>query len=111
MTEVFTWTPDSKPTGKITQRTRSVKFGDGYEQVVGDGINAESQSWPLTFSGTKARIQSILAFLRARKGYQSFYWTPPFGAQALFRCSEFDPADQGGGKWILSVTFDQAFAP
>lgn len=111
MPETFTWRPDSRPTGKFSQRTKSARFGEGYEQVVADGINNESQSWPLTFTGSKERVQEIIDFLRARKGYQSFYWTPPFGQQALFRCAEYDPAHMGGKQWTLSATFEQSFQP
>jgi len=111
MTELFMWAPNSHPAAKITQRTRSASFGDGYTQEVADGINAEVQSWPLTFTGSKARTQEIIDFLRARKGYQSFYWTPPFGVRSLFKCKEYEPTDLGGGQWSLAVTFNQSFQP
>jgi phage-related protein len=111
MPEAFTWTPDAKPTGKYSNRTKSARFGDGYEQVVADGINNESQSWPLTFTSSKVRADQIMAFLRARKGYQSFSWKPPFGDQALFRCTEYTATDLGGGQWAVSATFDQSFQP
>lgn len=111
MAETFTWKPDSRPTAKYTNRTKSAQFGDGYEQVVADGINNERQSWPLTFTGNKARAVQIMQFLRDRKGYQSFYWSPPFGVQTLFRCAEYSPTDLGGGQWAVSATFDQSFQP
>ncbi|WP_038226044.1 phage tail protein, partial [Xenorhabdus bovienii] len=49
--EEFTYTPRVNPTGDITQRVRTVRFGDGYSQRSGDGINSNHQSWPLTFVG------------------------------------------------------------
>ena len=42
--ETFDWSPLNGPTADIKYATRSVKYGDGYEQVTGDGINPESQS-------------------------------------------------------------------
>ncbi|WP_432648697.1 phage tail protein, partial [Morganella morganii] len=51
MIEVFTWCPRVNPTEDITYKTRRAKFGDGYEQVSGDGINARSQKWSLEFTG------------------------------------------------------------
>ncbi|WP_038201919.1 phage tail protein, partial [Xenorhabdus bovienii] len=44
--EEFTYTPRVNPTGDITQRVRTVRFGDGYSQRSGDGINSNHQSWP-----------------------------------------------------------------
>ncbi|MBT0408554.1 phage tail protein, partial [Morganella morganii] len=37
MIEIFTWCPRVNPTEDITYKTRRAKFGDGYEQVSGDG--------------------------------------------------------------------------
>jgi phage-related protein len=111
MTELFTWLPSSKPTAKMSQRTRSASFGDGYTQEVADGLNTEVQTWNLNFTGSKERTQEIIDFLRLRKGYQSFYWTPPFGVQTLFKCKEYTPADLGGGQWSMSLTFTQSFQP
>jgi len=111
MPETFTWRPDSRAAADFQQRTRSAKFGDGYAQEAGDGLNSETQDWPLTFTGSKARIVEILNFLRARKGYQSFYWTTPFGEQLLFKCKGYKPENVGGMTWRLSATFEQHFQP
>jgi phage-related protein len=111
MLETFNWAPDSRPSARFQHQVRSAKFGDGYEQVAADGINSETQSWQLSFTGSKERTREILDFLRARKGYQSFYWTPPFAEKMLFRCTEYAPAELGGGQWSISATFNQSFHP
>ncbi|MFX0395145.1 phage tail protein, partial [Morganella morganii] len=51
MIEIFTWCPRVNPTEDITYKTRRAKFGDGYEQVSGDGLNPRSQKWSLEFTG------------------------------------------------------------
>lgn len=111
MAEIFTWSPMIEPQGSGKFRTRSAQFGDGYKQQVADGLNVESQSWPLTFRGSEAYVAPILAFLRARKGSQSFYWTPPLGVQSLFTCAEYGVTAHGGGHYTLTATFEQSFQP
>ncbi|BBP76527.1 hypothetical protein PHLH7_26310 [Pseudomonas sp. Ost2] len=110
-TETFTWTPNNDPAATISFRTKSAKFGDGYEQRAQDGINSRSQSWPLTFSGKKDRIKEIMAFLDRQAGATPFYWTDPLGGQALYRCSEYQPKAVGGDVYTLTATFEQAFHP
>ncbi|MCG5279863.1 phage tail protein [Providencia rettgeri] len=44
------------PVGEFRHRVREVVFGDGYKQVAGDGINPESQSWPITYTGLKVDV-------------------------------------------------------
>ncbi|MFZ4170475.1 phage tail protein, partial [Enterobacter ludwigii] len=51
--ETFTWSPRVSPTQTVSFRTRSAKFGDGYEQISGDGLNPRSQQWELNFVGTE----------------------------------------------------------
>ena len=109
MVDTFTWRPDKAAPGTFTQRARSAQFGNGYTQRAGDGINNETQSWDLTFTGKKARIAQILAFLRAQKGYKAFIWSTPFDGNLYFTCSSYKPTDQGGGAWVLTATFEQTF--
>lgn len=73
-TETFTWKPNNDPAATIAFRTKSAKFGDGYEQRAQDGINNRSQSWPLTFTGQKTRIKEIMAFLDRHAGATPFFF-------------------------------------
>lgn len=111
MTNTFTWPVQAKPTGTTRLRVLTAKFGDGYEQVAADGINNKEQSWPITVKGVQAQVTPARDFLDARGGFQSFFWTPPLGAQGYYRCSEYDLAHAGGGIWELTATFKQAFQP
>lgn len=54
--ETFTWTPDDEAGGDSTLRTRKSQFGDNYAQVSTDGLNAESDSWALSFGGLADEI-------------------------------------------------------
>lgn len=109
MVDTFTWLPDKAVSGKLTQRTRSAQFGAGYEQSAGDGLNTETQSWDLTFTGPKARIIAIRNFLRAQQGYKSFLWSSPLDGLLYFKCAAYNPSALGGDAWSLTATFDQSF--
>jgi phage-related protein len=109
--ERFTWQVDKGATGDISQRTRTKQFGDGYSQSVSDGINNEQQSWPVSFTGPKARIQEVIAFLRRHKGANAFLWVPPLGVLGLYKCTGYQPSHKGGTVYTLSATFEQTFHP
>lgn len=109
--EVFKWVPDRNITGTEKDRVRTARFGDGYSQAVGDGINTREGSWPLTFTGQKARISAIKAFLDRHAGYKSFLWAPPLSDPALFRAPERSLVARGGNVFQLTVTFNQVYAP
>lgn len=110
-TPTFTWKPTGQPAGSVQLRVRSAQFGDGYSQEVADGINNKTQSWPLTFTGTKAEMQAIIDFLDERAGWQAFYWTPPVGAQGYYKCASYSPAPVGGPVYTVAATFEQRFRP
>ena len=75
--------PDNNSSEKYKNRVLAAQFGDGYQQMAGDGINNELEKWALNFSNRpKAQVDAIRAFLVARAGVESFYWTPP-GETAL----------------------------
>lgn len=107
----FTWHPRLDPEGTSTFRVRSAQFGDGYKQVVGDGINNESRTWPLTFTGAEHEIRPIRDFLRLHQGFKPFEWTPPMDIKGLFEVAEFTVRPHGAGIYSLFATFVQRFAP
>jgi len=106
----FTWPIATQPTGTETAALKKAQFGDGYKQVAQDGINNVSGSWPITVSGPSATVIAALNFLRAQAG-ASFLWTPPKSAQGRFSCAQWSLQPMGGDAYILTATFEQAFAP
>jgi phage-related protein len=77
--ETFTWCPKLGASSAPEYRNRSSKFGNGYEQVVGDGINNVVDTWSLSFTVKEAVALQIKAFLDRHGGHKSFFWTPPLG--------------------------------
>lgn len=107
--ETFNWSPRNGPTGDIKNRTRSAQYGDGYEQVTGDGINPETQSWPLTFVGMNSEIKPILKFVRSHGETRAFKWVNPLGELGLYRAIQIKPTQIDFARMSLSVTFVTAY--
>lgn len=109
--ETFTWSPDDEATGDSELKTRKSQFGDNYAQVVGDGLNAETDTWTLSFGGTNEEVKPIVDFIRMHKGYRSFLWTPPGGDLGLYRCERIGQQRRPGGIAVINLTFERAYHP
>lgn len=106
----FTYTPDNAGQLSVKPRVLEAKFGDGYSQRTGDGINIRPREWRLTFNTrTDAEMAPIVAFLEARNGIESFDWTPPTGAAGKFLCSEWQQTPVRAGINDLTATFREVF--
>ena len=74
---------DQSLTQTRTHRVQRAQFGDGYSQVLTDGLNSEQEAWqcqtpPLKF----AEINSLESFLLEQKG-QAITWTPPYSTKTF----------------------------
>lgn len=89
-----------------------MQFGDGYEQRISYGLNYDPKSWRLTFSNrTNTERESILTFLEARAGSESFTWTPPRGTTAKYVCSEWNMEMTNYNNNTITATFVEVFEP
>lgn len=114
MRRTFMWRPDLGGDKPVTYRALSVRFGDGYEQMVGDGINARQESWRLTFTKRGSVIDEIAQFLDEHEGYIPFWFTTSDGDQKLFRAKNgyskrAMSSKQGTSLATLTVTFEELF--
>ncbi|MDE9430661.1 phage tail protein [Xenorhabdus bovienii] len=114
--EEFTYIPRVNPTGDITQRVRTVQFGDGYSQRSGDGINSNHQSWPLTFVGNQQYIGEIRQFLLRHQGWRSFKWRNPLSELGLYACQGHRVTALGMNgmheqMYQLTATFETTYQP
>lgn len=85
--EVFQWSPRRNPQAEVKFRVLRAQFGDGYEQVVGDGINNRTESWPLSFFGSESEIRPIKDFLDRHGASRAFLWTAPL-EQTSYRAGD-----------------------
>lgn len=107
----FTWPPSWGARMTVKPAVLEARFGDGYQQRVGDGINAMPRSWSVSFSQPIQVIDEIEDFLRAAHGVSAFNWTPPRGGAGLFICQQWDRGDQSPSVNTLSATFVEVFEP
>lgn len=104
----FTYAPANAAL-TVKPRVRSARFGDGYEQRVGDGINNAPRSFALTFTRPTAEADAILAFFEARGGSEAFDWTPPYGAAGRWVARDWSAQLVQMVAKTISVTFDEVF--
>ncbi len=105
----FTWSPAPGATESVEPRVSSAKFGDGYEQRVGDGINTRPRTWSLNFTGPTVRTDEIAAFLEARNGVESFDWTPPYGPAGKFKCESWSRSVPSLFIQGINATFKEVY--
>lgn len=104
--DVLIWDPLVDAATKVKLRAITTKFGDGYRQDSGDGINNKESDWSLQFKGDASRIGAIRDFLDAHGGWQVFLWTPPLGTETTWLASEYELRAHGANRYSLSVTLN-----
>lgn len=109
-TPTFTWTVTTSTTPTMDYTVRSASFGDGYVQTAGEGINNKTESWAITWIGTKTDCLAIMNFFDERAGWKSFYWTTPLGKLGLFRATAPTATEMGGRTFQITATFTKAYA-
>lgn len=86
------------------------KFGDGYEQRLGDGINLITRKWSISFiSKTIAQADAIDAFFVARNGIEAFNWTPPSGIPGVWICRTWNRREDTFNTSTITTVFEEVF--
>jgi len=81
-----------------------IKFGDGYEQRMENGINSNALKFNLNFEGRdKAETRAIAHFLHKRKSKQGFFYNPPFPYN--FDASQAYPKRFVCEEWTITYNF------
>jgi phage-related protein len=104
----FTYIPSTSFSSDSTPRVLSAQFGDGYSQRLADGINTISKKWSISFNNRSLEDSAaIVAFFQARKGVESFTWTPTGEATAVqVVASSWKEVYSSPITRTISVTFD-----
>lgn len=110
MLKTFTWCPEVGAEAQYLERNLKAQFGDGYVQIMGDGINTSVDVWPLTFSKDIAEALLIRKFILEHKERTPFYWTPPYETEAAkYIASGLTFNYSGGRLGIVKATFTKTF--
>ena len=108
----FTYTPSFEAVESSKPRARKFQAGDGYEQRVRFGLNTDPKEWTLSFANrTDSELDSIVGFLEARKGVESFDWTTPRGIAGKYVCEEWQVTLSNCNNNQIRATFRQVFEP
>jgi len=111
--DTFTWQVSFGTSKDVAPRVRKAQFGDGYAQRIGDGINADLEKWSVQMTNVPhAEADSIDAFLKAKGGYEAFYWTSPGAAAAItVICPQWSRPHKTAVVCDISATFEQVPDP
>jgi phage-related protein len=111
------FTPPIAPTpgsgGEITPRVIRGRFGDGYSQRLGDGINQIAESFSISWELLKPDEAKLIEDFLASHGAEPFLWplpfqeTPKVWTVANYRRTYTDPV----GNISLAATFQEEFDP
>ena len=108
----FTYTPSFEATESSKPRVQRFQAGDGYEQRVTFGLNADPKEWGLTFANRDDTERDAIAdFLEARGGVESFDWTPPRGAAGKYICEEWQITLSNCNNNQIQATFREVYEP
>lgn len=105
----FTWRATYDASKTVTPTVKPIRFGDGYEQRQGTGINRQPRKLALSFKRPKAEIEAIDAFLKARGAIESFDYTHSGQSTGKYVCREWVRTNIAKGVDGLSMTFDEVF--
>jgi len=111
MADDFTYIPAYGSSNKKAPRIIMAKFGDGYEQRLGDGINNDPDTWTLHFKGrSDTDADSIESFFHGQGAWDSFTWTPiGSSTQKKFRCSSWSRNYMGPNANDIEAEFVEVF--
>lgn len=111
MADTFTWVPSYSTDLEKQPRTLEAKFGDGYSQIVVNGINNNPELWNVVFNNrNKTETDLIMAFLDGKNGADYFLWTPPDKGSAIkVICKKYRKSYLRHGLYSISAIFEQVF--
>ena len=105
----------SFPVRKISKpKTRTVRFGDGYEHRLLFGLNQNPKVFNLTWKNiSETDSDTIETFLDARAvDSNSFTYTPPNEASAMqFKCPNWSKSMDYSNLATIKAKFVQVFEP
>jgi len=93
-------------------RVLETRFGDGYSSRLVFGLNQDLKKYQLKWNNlSETDSDTIEDFLVARKGQESFDWTPPGDSAGKYICRNWNKTIPYTNRASLSATFEQVAEP
>ncbi len=109
----FQWIPSYNSDSEFEPRVKTLKFGDGYEQRLKDGINNSLIKMNLTFEGRSIQESAaIIHFLETREGVEAFLFIPPapYNSQRKFKCPRWRHSLKFYNNHTITAYFEEVSA-
>lgn len=106
----FVWSPSYNVTVSQQPIVKIIKFGDGYEQRIPDGINNNLIKADLSFDKRDAyEAAAIIHFLTLRKAAESFVFSlpEPYTSARLMVCRSWSNNYAFHNNYNIKVTFEE----
>ncbi|WP_392559798.1 phage tail protein [Orbus mooreae] len=103
----FWWNIQNSSQISISPKVKVIKFGDGYEQRVQDGINNNLRSFSVTLIGLRDELTWALKFLNEHGGVRSFLWREPSEYDDIKVVCRTWTSSPNRGAMTINATFEE----
>lgn len=106
----FQWRASYGYNFNIKPVVRNIRMGDGYEQILADGINNILLPFDVSFEDRGIdEHAAILHFFQNRAGVEKFYFVPPapFNVLKKFICSEWNATQSFYDKYTITAKMEE----
>lgn len=106
----FIWTPSYNSSISTDPLVRSVRFGDGYEQRIKEGLNNSLIKIELTFEKRSLKeMTAMVHFLEKRAGAESFIFPvpEPYNIRKLFVARSWTSDQAFVNNYSLRTSFEE----
>lgn len=110
--ETFTWGINGDWSGQESPRVFTLKFGDSYEQRIGNGINTNPQKFDVTVTLPFSEMKDFREFLKRHGSVESFFWENPYEETGLYVVRKWKISrlnEESGALYIAELTLEQVF--
>jgi phage-related protein len=97
--------------GKTTFKVLEVKYGNGYTQRAGDGINNNQGTWNIEYDLlTSSELSTVVTAFDTAAGVDYFTWQAPGDATSKkWLVKEYSRSPRAGDLYSVSAALEQVF--
>ena len=109
----FFWTPSYSSNINSTPKVKSIKFGDGYEQRIRDGINSILLEIDIGFENRDIdEATAITHFFHEKESTKSFLFvpSPPYNLIKKFVCRSWNNRNEFYNNHTITAKFEEVSA-